>query len=90
MRSVRSDTWKNVEDMWAALANESDTSPPIDFNSTNAPPEPDDPNKCPYNTVHEMIEHRKSQPEWMAWRAAPVEERKRLARQLIKQYHPDK
>ena len=52
--------------------------------------EPDDPNKCPYKTKELYLEHIQAQPEWREWRAAPLEERRRLARQIAKRFHPDK
>jgi hypothetical protein len=52
--------------------------------------EPEDPNACPYKTVESFWEHIQSQPEYLAWRAAPIEQRASHARQMAKRFHPDK
>jgi hypothetical protein len=52
--------------------------------------EPDDPNQCPYKTVQQFIAHITAQPEWKSWRAAPLQERARHAREMAKRFHPDK
>jgi hypothetical protein len=52
--------------------------------------EPEDPNACPYKTVEAFWDHIQSQPEYLAWRAAPLEQRASHARQMAKRFHPDK
>jgi hypothetical protein len=37
-----------------------------------------------------MLHHIKAQPEWIAWRNAPLEKRPSLARNIAKHFHPDK
>ena len=52
--------------------------------------EPDNPNACPYSSVHDMLENIEAQPQWIEWRSAPLNQRAALARNIAKQFHPDK
>jgi len=52
--------------------------------------EPEDPNACPYTSADHMLEHIEAQPQWKQWRAAPLEKRASLAREMAKHFHPDK
>jgi predicted nucleotidyltransferase len=37
-----------------------------------------------------MLENIEAQPQWIEWRAAPLNQRAALARNIAKQFHPDK
>ncbi len=52
--------------------------------------EPDNPNACPYSSVDDMLVNIEAQPQWIQWRSAPLKERAALARNIAKQFHPDK
>jgi hypothetical protein len=52
--------------------------------------QPDDPNKCPYNTWQDLLEHLKGQPQWKEWRSAPVQQRPKLSKPIVVMFHPDK
>ena len=121
LKASASDTWSNVDEMFAEFDKEGYVIPASDFDAGTKKEcasflfaslcylqshrckffwffcrdvqkfeEPDDPNKCPYKTKQLYLEHIQAQPEWREWRAAPLEERRRLARQIAKRFHPDK
>ena len=121
LKASASDTWQNVDEMFAQFGREGCVIPAFDFDAGTQKgcasllfaslcylqshrckffwffcrdvqkfEEPDDPNKCPYETKELYLEHFRAQAEWIEWRAAPLEERRRLARQIAKRFHPDK
>ena len=121
LKASASDTWSNVDEMFAEFDKEGYVIPASDFDAGTKKEcasllfaslcylqshrckffwffcrdvqkfeEPDDPNKCPYKTKQLYLEHIQAQPEWREWRAAPLEQRRRLARQIAKLFHPDK
>ena len=86
-------TWANLKEMLEALDTEYfDPSFWTVFYKNNASrgAHDDNQNKCPYDTVEEFIRHMEKQGEWKAWRAAPLDKRRALARRMMVQFHPDK
>jgi hypothetical protein len=121
LKASSSDTWQNVDEMFAQFDKEGYVIPASDFDAGTKKEcasllfsslcyllfdrckffwffcrdvqkfeEPDDPNKCPFETKELFLKHIQAQAEWKKWRAASLKERKRLARQIAKRFHPDK
>lgn len=102
-REMLNESWANTTQMFADFDKEGYNVTAPDFTAGQKDncvlfwffcrpnfQEPDNPNECPYASVHDMLAHIEAQPQWIEWRSAPLQHRASLARNIAKQFHPDK
>lgn len=104
-KEIVNETWENIHKMFEEWDKSGIKPEALDWNTNKKKKckffwfscvdvpvfrQPDDPNKCPYNTWQDLLEHLKGQPQWKEWRSAPVQQRPKLSKPIVVMFHPDK